>query len=456
MKINKYIFREYDIRGKVSDDFPPEVVENLGKAFGTFISRSGGQEIALSGDVRLTTPSLIESFKTGVLSTGVDVINIGILPTPANYFSMFKLDVAGAVQITGSHNPPEFNGFKMSRNKKSVFGDSIQDLRSIIEKEDYETGEGDEAPYKIINDYRKMISEKISIERPLRVVMDCGNAAAAICAPDIFKKFNIELTELYCDVDGAFPNHHPDPTVKENLTDLIKLMKTGNYDVGIAFDGDADRVGVVDETGEVIWADQLMALFLPELVNPGDEILYDVKCSKALEEEIIKYQGKPVMWKTGHSLVKQKMVELNCKFGGEMSGHIFFADDYYGYDDAIYVAARLLQTLSRSKKTLSELRSELPKYFSTPEIRLEANSDEEKFMISKKAVDYFTANFDCSTVDGVRINFEDGWGLVRASNTQPVIVCRFEATSEERMQQIKKLITDKLNEMGELKFDVRH
>ena len=456
MKINKYIFREYDIRGKVSDDFPPEVVENLGKAFGTFISRSGGQEIALSGDVRLTTPSLIESFKTGVLSTGIDVINIGILPTPANYYSMFKLDVAGAVQITGSHNPPEFNGFKMSRNKKSVFGDSIQDLRSIIEKEDYEKGEGDEAPYKIINDYRKMISEKISIERPLRVVMDCGNAAAAICAPDIFKKFNIELTELYCDVDGAFPNHHPDPTVKENLTDLIKLMKTGNYDVGIAFDGDADRLGVVDETGEVIWADQLMALFLPELVNPGDEILYDVKCSKALEEEIIKYQGKPVMWKTGHSLVKQKMVELNCKFGGEMSGHIFFADDYYGYDDAIYVAARLLQTLSRSKKTLSELRSELPKYFSTPEIRLEANSDEEKFMISKKAVDYFTANFDCSTVDGVRINFEDGWGLVRASNTQPVIVCRFEATSEERMQQIKKLITDKLNEMGELKFDVGH
>ena len=456
MKINKYIFREYDIRGKVSDDFPPEVVENLGKAFGTFISRSGGQEIALSGDVRLTTPSLIESFKTGVLSTGVDVINIGILPTPANYFSMFKLDVAGAVQITGSHNPPEFNGFKMSRNKKSVFGDSIQDLRSIIEKEDYETGEGDEASYKILNDYRKMIFEKISIQRPLRVVMDCGNAAAAITAPDIFKKFNIELTELYCDIDGTFPNHHPDPTVKENLTDLIKLMKTGNYDVGIAFDGDADRVGVVDETGEVIWADQLMALFLPELVNPGDEILYDVKCSKALEEEIIKYQGKPVMWKTGHSLVKQKMVELNCKFGGEMSGHIFFADDYYGYDDAIYVAARLLQTLSRSKKTLSELRSELPKYFSTPEIRLEANSDEEKFMISKKAVDYFTANFDCSTVDGVRINFEDGWGLVRASNTQPVIVCRFEATSEERMQQIKKLITDKLNEMGELKFDVGH
>ena len=456
MKINKYIFREYDIRGKVSDDFPPDIVENLGNAFGTFVKRSGGQEIALSGDVRLTTPSLIESFKIGVLSTGTDVINIGILPTPVNYYSMFKLEVAGAVQITGSHNPPEFNGFKMSRNKKSVFGDSIQDLRSIIENEDYEIGEGDEASYNILRDYKKMILEKIEIENPLRVVMDCGNAAAAICAPEIFKNFNVDLTELYCDVDGTFPNHHPDPTVESNLTDLIKAMKTGNYDVGIAFDGDADRVGVVDETGAVVWADQLMALFLPELVSPGDEILFDVKCSKALEEMIIRYQGKPVMWKTGHSLIKQKMFEHNCKFGGEMSGHIFFADDYYGYDDAIYVAARLIQTLSSSKKTLSQLTAELPKYFSTPEIRLEANSDEEKFKISKKAVEYFSSNFDCITIDGVRINFDDGWGLVRASNTQPVIVCRFEAKTQERMEEIKDMVTTKLNEMGELKSDVGH
>ena len=410
----------------------------------------------MSGDVRLTTPSLIESFKIGVLSTGTDVINIGILPTPVNYYSMFKLEVAGAVQITGSHNPPEFNGFKMSRNKKSVFGDSIQDLRSIIENEDYEIGEGDEASYNILRDYKKMILEKIEIENPLRVVMDCGNAAAAICAPEIFKNFNVDLTELYCDVDGTFPNHHPDPTVESNLTDLIKAMKTGNYDVGIAFDGDADRVGVVDETGVVVWADQLMALFLPELVSPGDEILFDVKCSKALEEMITKYQGKPVMWKTGHSLIKQKMFEHNCKFGGEMSGHIFFADDYYGYDDAIYVAARLLQTLSNSKKTLSQLTAELPKYFSTPEIRLEANSDEEKFKISKKAVEYFSSNFDCLTIDGVRINFDDGWGLVRASNTQPVIVCRFEAKTQERMEEIKDMVTTKLSEMGELKSDVGH
>lgn len=456
MNVNKYIFREYDIRGKVEDDFPPEVVENLGKAFGTFIKRAGGQEVALSGDVRLTTPALMEYFKTGVLSTGTDIINIGILPTPVNYYSMFKLDVAGAVQITGSHNPPEFNGFKMSRNKKSVFGESIQDLRSIMEKEDYETGEGTEASYNILSDYKRMINSKIDIEKPLKVVLDCGNAAGALCASEIFNNLNVELTELFCDVDGTFPNHHPDPTVKDNLADLIAKMQTGKYDAGIAFDGDADRIGVVDETGEIIWADQLMAFFLPELIKEGDEILFDVKCSKSLEEMIIKYGGTPVMWKTGHSLVKQKMLELNCKFGGEMSGHIFFADDYYGYDDAIYVAARLLQTLSRSSKTLSQLREELPQYHSTPEMRLEAKSDEEKFQISRKAVEYFTEHYDCSTVDGVRINFDDGWGLVRASNTQPVIVCRFEASTIERMNEIKNLVISKLKEIGELKFDVGH
>ncbi len=402
MDINKYIFREYDVRGKVEDDFPPEVVEALGKAFGTLIKRNGGQEIALSGDVRLTTPDLIEQFKLGVLSTGTDVIKIGILPTPANYYSMFKLNVAGAVQITGSHNPPEFNGFKMSRNKKPVFGDEIQNLYSIIKTEDYEIGEGVEASYDILSDYKRMIISKIDVEKNIKVVMDCGNAAGAICAPEIFKNLNnIELTELYCDVDGTFPNHHPDPTVEENLIDLIQLMKQGLYDIGIAFDGDADRVGVVDSKGEIIWADQLMALFLPELINPGDEILFDVKCSQALEDMIIKNGGKPVMWKTGHSLIKQRMTELNCKLGGEMSGHIFFADDYFGYDDAIYVAARIVQTLSRTSKSLSELKAELPKYFSTPEIRLEAESDEEKFRIAKEAIDYFSKNYDCSTVDGV-------------------------------------------------------
>ena len=452
--VNKYIFREYDIRGKVVDDFPPQVVNQLGKGFGTFVKRSGFQEIALSGDIRLTTPKLMEEFKNGVLSTGVDVINLGILPTPANYYSMFKLEVGGAVQITGSHNPPEFNGFKMSLDRKAVYGKDIQTLRKYIDNNDFDIGNGNEIKYDIKSDYKSMIIDKINIERTMKVVMDCGNAAGAINAPDIFRNLNIDLTELYCDPDGTFPNHHPDPTVKENLKDLIDIMKSGNHDIGIAFDGDADRVGVVDETGDIIWADQLMALFLPEVIQNNDEILFDVKCSQALEDMIIRYGGKPVMWKTGHSLIKQKMNELGCKLGGEMSGHIFFADDYYGYDDAIYVAARIVQTLSRSDKKLSELKAELPIYHSTPEMRMACESDEEKFRIANEAIKFFQDNYDCITVDGARIKFGDGWGLVRSSNTQPVIVCRFEANTLERMEEIKELVLNKIKTIGDVQLDV--
>ena len=451
--VNKYIFREYDIRGKVIDDFPPEIVVQLGMGFGTFVKRNGFNEIALSGDIRLTTPELMDQFKKGVLSTGVDVINLGILPTPANYYSMFKLEVGGAVQITGSHNPPEFNGFKMSLDRKAVYGENIQVLRKYIDNRDFDIGEGNEIKHDIKSDYKSMIIEKINIERPMKVVMDCGNAAGAINAPDIFKNLNVELTELFCEPDGTFPNHHPDPTVKENLKDLVNIMKLGNHDIGIAFDGDADRVGVVDETGDIIWADQLMALFLPEVIQNGETILFDVKCSQALEDMIIKLGGKPLMWKTGHSLIKQKMNELGCKLGGEMSGHIFFADDYYGYDDAIYVSARIVQTLSRTDKKLSELKEDLPKYYSTPEMRMTCESDEEKFRIANEAINYFRNNYDCITVDGVRIKFGDGWGLVRSSNTQPVIVCRFEANSLERMEEIKNLVLNKLQTIGNIKLD---
>ena len=450
--INPYIFREYDIRGKVSEDFPEHVVIKLGKAFGTFVKRAGGIEIAISGDIRLTTPSLIEQFKSGILATGVDVINLGILPTPVNYFSMFHLGVAAAVQITGSHNPPEFNGFKLSMNKKPVYGNDIQKLYQIIDKMDFEEGEGTEARFKILETYNEMIKKKINIERPMKVVMDCGNAAAAVNAPELFKSMGVELKELYCEPDGTFPNHHPDPTVEENLTDLINEIRSGDYDVGIAFDGDADRVGVVDDAGEILWADQLMSLFLPDIISEGEDILFDVKCSQALEDMILKYGGNPIMWKTGHSLIKQKMVELGCKFGGEMSGHIFFADDYYGYDDALYVAARLLQLLSKTEKSLSQLRKEIPVYYSTPEMRMEAKNDEEKFLISQKAIDYFTEHYDCITVDGVRIKFSEGWGLVRSSNTQPVIVCRFEANSLQKRDEIMDLVLKKLNEFGDLEL----
>ena len=448
--LNPDIFREYDIRGNVEEDFPDHIVKKLGKAFGTIVKRAGGNEIAISGDIRITTPNLINCFKAGVTSTGVDIINLGILPTPVNYFSMFHLGVYAAVQITGSHNPPEYNGFKLSINKQPFFGEDIQSLYNIIKKMDFEEGEGTEARYKILNDYNQMIVNKIKIEKPLKVVMDCGNAAASINAPQIFSSLGIDLKKLYCEPDGTFPNHHPDPSVKENLEDLIREIKSGEYDFGIAFDGDGDRVGVVDENGKIIWSDQLISLFLPEIIKDGEDILYDVKCSKSLEDMIIRYGGNPIMWKTGHSLIKKKMSEINCKLGGEMSGHIFFADDYYGYDDATYVAARLAQLLSRTDKTLSELASEIPTYYSTPEIRLEAKNDTEKFRITNEAVNYFKNQYDCITIDGVRIKFKDGWGLVRASNTQPVIVCRFEASTEERKVEIQNLILIKLQEFGEL------
>ena len=452
MNVNPYIFREYDIRGKVAEDFPPEVVVSLGKAFGTLVKRSGGREIAISGDIRLTTPDLINFFKEGVLSTGVDVINIGIVPTPVNYFSLFELDVAASVQITGSHNPPEFNGFKLSLHKKPVYGDQIQLIKNFILNLDYDNGEGSETRYKLLPKYAEMIQSKISINKKMKVVMDCGNAAAAINAPSIFKDLGIELKELFCEPDGTFPNHHPDPTVEENLKDLISEIKNGDYDLGIAFDGDADRLGVVDEKGDIIWADQLLAILLSDVIEKGDEVIFDVKCSQALEDVISELGGKPVMWKTGHSLIKNKMAENNCKIGGEMSGHIFFADDYFGYDDAIYVAGRLIQMLSNTEKTLSELKSVIPKYISTPEIRLEAESDEKKFEIAKMAEDYFSKNYDCITVDGVRVKFKEGWGLVRASNTQPVIVCRFEGDTLDNMNKIQSIILNKLKEFGNLKI----
>ena len=452
MNVNPYIFREYDIRGKVAEDFPPEVVVSLGKAFGTLVKRSGGREIAISGDIRLTTPDLINFFKEGVLSTGVDVINIGIVPTPVNYFSLFELDVAASVQITGSHNPPEFNGFKLSLHKKPVYGDQIQLIKNFILNLDYDNGEGSETRYKLLPKYAEMIQSKISINKKMKVVMDCGNAAAAINAPSIFKDLGVELKELFCDPDGTFPNHHPDPSVEENLKDLIYEVKNGDYDLGIAFDGDADRLGVIDETGEIIWADQLLAILLSDVIEEGDEVIFDVKCSQALEDVISELGGRPVMWKTGHSLIKNKMAENNCKIGGEMSGHIFFADDYFGYDDAIYVAGRLIQMLSNTEKTLSELKSVIPKYISTPEIRLEAESDEKKFEIAKMAEDYFSKNYDCITVDGVRVKFKEGWGLVRASNTQPVIVCRFEGDTLDNMNKIQSIILDKLKEFGNLKI----
>ncbi len=448
--MNTNIFRQYDIRGIVAEDFTDEVVTNLGKAFGTWIKRDGGRSAAVSGDIRLTTPHLKDMLIGGIRSTGIDVIDLGIIPTPVNYYSMFFLEIDGAVQITGSHNPPEYNGFKLSYDQKAFYGDQILELRDLILADDFESGSGSLTEQDIQPDYLRMLEEKIQIERPMKVVMDCGNAAGCLTGPDIFKTLGMEVTELYCDVDGRFPNHHPDPTEDENLAEVIELMKTGAYDLGVAFDGDADRVVAVDDKGGIIRADNLMALFLPEIIKDGEAIVFDVKCSQSLEDMILRYGGKPIMWKTGHSLIKDKMREENVNFAGEMSGHLFFKDEFFGFDDAVYVALRLARTLSRGDRRLSDLASEIPVYYSTPELRMECPSDEEKFNIARQAVDYFTTHFDCIDVDGVRIKFGDGWGLVRASNTQPVIVCRFEAQTPERMDEIQELVLTKLQEFGEI------
>jgi len=452
--MNPYIFREYDIRGIVAEDFPEDVVVLLGKAFGTYIREKGGKTLSLSGDVRLSSPMLKKAFAKGLLSTGVDVIDVGIVPTPVNYYSMFILNVDGAVQITGSHNPSNMNGIKLSYDQKAVYGKDIQYLKTLIESNKFATGAGKFSEKEILEEYKRMVISKIKLERPVRIVMDSGNATACLAAPEIYKAIGCEVTELFSDVDGSFPNHHPDPTVAKNLVEMIAEVKKGGYDFGIAFDGDADRVGIVDNTGEIIWADYIIILMLDEIFEkyPGTGVVFDVKCSQALEERIIEKGGRPIMWKTGHSLIKQKMKEEGLPFSGEMSGHIFIKDDYFGFDDAMYVGARFAQMVSRSKETLAERMAKLPKYFSTPEMRLECENDEIKFEISRKASEYFKANYNCIDVDGVRIKFGDGWGLVRSSNTQPVIVTRFEAKTEARLNEIKSLVLTKLQEFGKLKI----
>ena len=454
MDINPYIFREYDIRGVVEEDFQPEVVELLGKGFGTFVKNKDIDKISLGGDVRLTTKTLKEAFAKGVLSTGVNIIDLGIIPTPISYFSIHHLNLQGAVQITGSHNPPEFNGFKMTLSTGAVYGEQIMSIKDIIDSGEFAEGKGVIENINITDEYCRDIVNKIKLDKPLKIITDCGNGTGGLVAPKVLREIGCEVDELFTEPDGRFPNHHPDPTVEKYIKVLIEKVRNGNYDFGVAFDGDMDRIGVVDNKGEIVWADYLMALLAEEVLADGPKtIIFDVKCSQGLAERIVELGGKPLMYKTGHSLIKEKLKELDEDFAGEMSGHIFFADEHYGYDDALYVTARLARLMSRTEDTVSEKMARLPKYYSTPEMRLNTSDDKTKFEIVEKAVEYFTKNFDCDTIDGVRIQYGDGWGLVRASNTQPVIVVRFEARTEERLNEIKDEVIGKLMEYGEIELD---
>lgn len=452
--MNPAIFRQYDIRGVWEKDLTKEIVELISKAFASYLLKSINKDkakITVGRDARLHSPIIRNSLIKGLNSSGIDVIDVGVCPTPLQYYSLFKFPVDGGVMITGSHNPPEFNGFKLSVGKETLFGDNIQTIRKIIEAKDFKNGSGTIEDYPVIDDYISFLKDKFQSLSGLKVVIDAGNGTAGLVAPKILKALGAEVFELYCEPDGKFPNHHPDPTIEKNLTVLITKVKEVKAHVGIGYDGDADRIGVVDEEGEIIWGDRLMIIFSRDILkeHPGAKIIGEVKCSQTLYDDITLHGGKPIMWKTGHSLIKGKLKEEHALLAGEMSGHMFFADKYFGYDDAIYASLRLLEILKKSGEPYSTkaLLKDTLRMTSTPEIRLDC-PDEIKFKIVEKAKDTFK-EYPAVTIDGIRINFDDGWGLIRASNTQPALVLRFEAKDEKRLAEIRNFVEAELKKIME-------
>ena len=445
MDMNPQIYREYDIRGVVDKDLTPEIVRRLGKGFGTYMARLGKKSLVVGRAGRLSSKAFSEALIEGLISTGCDVVNVGVCPTPVYYFSIFHLGKDGGAMVTGSHNPPEFNGFKVSVGKSTIFGEEIQNLGRLVQKGDFVTGRGNLLETEGIRPYPDYVKKNIRFEKKLKVVIDAGNGTGGVVAGPLLRDLGCEVEELYCEIDGRFPNHFPDPTVPDNLKYLIDRVLKSRADVGIGYDGDADRIGVVDEKGNIIWGDQLMILFAREILRnqKGATFVAEVKCSQNLFTDIEKHGGKAIMWRTGHSLIKEKMKEEKAVLGGEMSGHIFFADRYFGFDDAIYASCRLIELLSKTDRKLSQLLADVPKTFITPEIRVDC-PDEIKFKVVEKVRDELRKDYSIIDVDGVRVKFEDGWGLVRASNTQPVLVLRFEALTEKRLQEIKKLVEDKV------------
>jgi phosphomannomutase/phosphoglucomutase len=432
----------------VDRDLTPEVAEALGRGLGTYFRHHGRRDVAVGRDVRLSSPAYLESLSTGLLSTGCDVTDLGTIPTPLLYFAMFYKKREAGVIITGSHNPPEYNGFKVMLGEEAVYGPMLLDILALIQKDDIiRDRPGRRSTYDIIPEYQNYLLKNVRLERPLKVVVDAGNGTGGVVAVPIFQKMGAEVIPIFCDMDGRFPNHHPDPTLPEAMQDLIrKVMETG-AEAGIGYDGDADRIGVVDDKGQLIWGDRLMIIFSRDILphRPGATVISEVKSSKLLYQEIEKLGGKPIMWKTGHSLIKQKIKDEKAVLAGEMSGHIFFADRYFGFDDAIYASARLLEILSRSPKKLSEMLADLPVTYSTPEIRVYA-SEEVKFKIVDQVRRALAARYPIVDIDGVRANFPRGWALVRASNTQAVLVMRFEADTAEDLEAIKKEVKGEVEE----------
>ena len=441
MGVSAGIFRQYDIRGIVGADLTVEAATAIGRSYASLMrERSVTGAIVVSRDNRPSGDMLRDALVAGLTSSGVDVVDIGVVPTPLNYWALNNLTVAGGIQITGSHNPPEYNGFKLSMGRSSLHGDEIQHLYQLMQRPINGAKSGRVTSQQVIDRYiDDVVARTGPLPSTMRVVYDCGNGAGALVAPQLMKRLGIQARGLFCESDGTFPNHHPDPTVPENLADLITAVKKDGAQIGIAFDGDADRIGIVDEDGTIIWGDRILIVYARDVLartGTGQPIIFDVKCSQALTDAIENAGGKPVMWKTGHSLIKDKMKETNAPVAGEMSGHMFFSEGFYGHDDALYGAARLLKILAASKETIKEALSDVPAYVSTPEIRIEV-PEELKFSLVAKAVAHFRARHDVIDVDGVRVLFGDGWGLIRASNTQPVIVARYEALTADRLASIR-------------------
>jgi phosphomannomutase/phosphoglucomutase len=442
MNIKTHIFREYDIRGIVEKDLTGDAPELIGKVFGSHLKKQlgGTPTVAVGHDNRPTSPKLAEGIIKGITSTGVNVIFVGTVPTPVLYYATEKLKTDGGLQITGSHNPPEYNGFKMVVKGRALYGDAIQGLLKRIQNNDFESGSGARSQQEINQDYIDDISARFKPKRKLKVVVDCGNGTGSLVAVELLEKAGAQVVPLYCESDGTFPNHHPDPTVDANVQDMIALVKKEKADLGIGFDGDADRIGAVDEQGNIVRGDILLLMYgldaLDRLGAP-QKLIFDVKCSQVVPEVYAQRGGEPVMWKTGHSLIKEKMKELKAPIAGELSGHICFGEDYYGFDDALYGACLLVQLLANQERKFSEIVNDFPKYVSTAEIRIEV-TEESKFEIVKRAVAHFKKDHEVIDVDGARVLFGDGWGLVRASNTQPVLVARYEAKTQERLDEIQE------------------
>jgi phosphomannomutase/phosphoglucomutase len=432
------IFREYDIRGVADAELLDEDVVVLGQAFGTYMQRHGGRRVSLGRDTRLSSPRLRDTLMKGLKASGCEVTDIGVVPTPVLYYSAFHLKMDGAVMITGSHNPSEFNGFKTVCGEGTIHGAAIQEIRRMIETGDLATGEGSEGSADLVTPYVQEVAAQFDYKRRIRVVFDAGNGTGGPVMHRLLETLNVEATELFFEMDGHFPNHHPDPTVPENLAALIAKVRETGADMGIAFDGDTDRIGAVDERGTVVWGDQLMIIYGREILTrkPGATFIGEVKCSQLMYDDLNARGGNAIMWKTGHSLIKAKMKETHAELAGEMSGHIFFADRYFGFDDALYAACRLMEIVAASGHGLSHQLADLPKTVTTPELRFDC-PDERKFEVVGKAMTALRAKHKTVDVDGVRVIFPHGWGLVRASNTQPVLVMRFEATTPELLAEYR-------------------